>query len=125
MSNMYDRGTKARIEDLQGKVLTAVHVEDEEIRFACNDGTAYIMMHDNVCCEDVRVEEVIGDIAGLIGSPLLMAYEASSEAEVDHFQHQTWTFYTLATVKATVVIRWLGESNGYYSERVDLIRAHN
>lgn len=111
--------------DLLGKTL--VHCakgEDEtgqdEIRFTTSEGVRYRLTHWRDCCESVRVEDVAGDLEALRGDPLLMAEEAVQER--DDSADQTWTFYKLATVKEYVTIRWLGESNGYYSERVDFER---
>ena len=81
------------------------------------------MYHHQDCCENVTVEDVCGDVADIVGSPLTLAEKSTSdknpEGVVKKYQDSfTWTFYKLATVKGYVTIRWYGESNGYYSEGV-------
>jgi len=113
-----------KFEDLKGKVLKEATVEDREIRFVTVDGDIYRMFHYQDCCESVYVESVVGDVQDLVGEPILVAEEVTShdnpeDAEVSEYQESfTWTFYKLATRKGYVDIRWYGESNGYYSERV-------
>lgn len=107
------------IEEFLGKTLQNVEVHDDEIYFDTEDGERYLMYHAQDCCETVYVEDVIGDVEDLIGSPLTMAEEVSERGE-SRFGTSTWTFYKLATNKGYVTFRWLGESNGYYSESVDI-----
>ena len=77
------------------------------------------MFHEQDCCESVQVEDVAGDMQDLVGSPIVQAEESSnSDNPPLRCESFTWTFYRLATAKGQVVLRWLGESNGYYSESV-------
>ena len=110
-------------EDLVGSTLTNIENSDNEIVFTLKNGDRYKLYHSQSCCEHVYVEDVIGDLDDLVGSPLTMAEEASNEEEPPtpsgYHESYTWTFYKLATVKGYVTIRWFGSSNGYYSDRVD------
>lgn len=110
--------------------------DDEAILFVCDDGSAFAMGHEPSCCESVAIESINGDLADLIGAPIVLADEASSGngsddavacapegwAPGEYAESFTWTFYRLATRKGHVDIRWYGSSNGSYSESVDFVR---
>ncbi len=124
---------------LISKTITAIEVNEDrdEMRFACSDGATYLMKHDHDCCESVEIEDIIGSLEDLIGSPILQAEEVSEggrgrdtrDEESPYWpegvakpeyapESYTWTFYKFATIKGSVTIRWYGTSNGYYSESV-------
>jgi hypothetical protein len=108
-----------------GKIAT--EATPESLTF--EDGSVLLFYHDQDCCESVDVDDVVGDIADLVGSPLLVAEEVSSDDAPappgEYVESCTWTFYRFATVKGTVTVKWLGESNGYYSESVDWTYTEN
>ena len=109
---------EAEIELLLGRIVENIDVKDEEIVFWCNNNRVFRMFHSQDCCESVSVEEVIGDINDLIGSPVVMAEERTQDDPNPSDGSGTWTFYEIGTAKGTVTIRWYGGSNGYYSETV-------
>lgn len=75
------------------------------------------MKHYQDCCESVLVEDVIGDPNDLVGAQILEVRE-STKHEDDGVWSTTWTFYHIITDKADIAIRWIGTSNGFYSESV-------
>jgi hypothetical protein len=93
-----------------------------EMLFETADGERFMFAHQQDCCESVDINDIVGDLQDLIGSPMLIAEEVSGATEPDeeHYESYSYTFYKFATRKGYVDVRWLGESNGYYSESVDL-----
>lgn len=107
------------VSEMLGKTFSRVIADDETVTFE-NDEVRYVLYHNQDCCESVVVEEIIGDIEDLEGWPLLIAREDHDADDPGTCQGEsyTWTFYSFATFKGYVTIRFLGESNGYYSEEV-------
>lgn len=118
---------KAKMDWLVGKTLVRAEQQDnDKMVFETDSGEIFEMFHSQDCCESVEIESVVGDLSDLIGHPITLAEEVLGETPADYkFEYEpdsyTWTFYKFATIKGYVDVRWLGESNGYYSESVDII----
>jgi hypothetical protein len=130
----------SEVKKLLGKVMAKVerlrgYGDSDRIEFTTTAGERYALFHDQDCCENVTIEDIAGDLADLVGSPIVQAEENTSDdssagavartPESEDYagdESFTWTFYKLGTAKGFVTIRWYGESNGYYSESVDFER---
>lgn len=120
-----DWGNGGNISDMVGKTFNHVYTRDDNTELVFENATErYVFFHWQDCCESVSIEDITGDVSDLEGLPLLMAEEASGEVPADfdpnNLDSYTWTFYKFATFKGYVDVRWLGTSNGYYSESVSL-----
>ena len=120
--------------DLIGQTFERIEVSSnkEVMIFHLSNGDCWRMEHHQDCCEHVRIEDICGELDDIVGCPIFVAEEVSQRVESKEeeedwgFQESaTWTFYKFGCVKGTVTIRWLGESNGYYSESVSFEKLDN
>lgn len=117
--------TKVDFDSLKGEIFRKIEVDDKKefIKLHCDDDKFYTLEHYQDCCESVFLEDVCGNINDLLDTPILLANEVTSrDNPKGNPESFTWTFYTLSTIKGTITLRWYGESNGYYSEGVDLFK---
>lgn len=126
--NYEDRDVSINL--LVGKTISAINKYDDSIVFVCSDGDTFEAYHMQDCCETVRVYDVSGNLQSLVGEEITFVIEDESKEwpnnvpTPDYVDSFTWTTHIFKTAKNIVTVRWLGESNGYYSESVYFGRTH-
>lgn len=110
--------------------ITGLKKGSEEVRIFTECGNEYMFFHISDCCEEVSLCDFDGEPSDLVGAVILSAevvsnsgddYENAEEKPNEWSESWTWTFYKIETNKGGLWMRWLGESNGYYSEEVDFV----
>jgi len=124
----YPSKYRVGLDDMVGKtikeVVGLVKYSDEVI-ITTTCGDIYKFFHMQDCCEQVNLEDFEGGVEDLVGGVILSALEVEGvceEPDMTFEESHTWTFYKIETTKGGLWMRWLGESNGYYSEGVDFIK---
>ena len=107
--------------DLLNSVVTNIDLDNDRVRIELENGSAFIMEHDQECCESVYITDGKNEMRELVGYKIVDATCEVSEGESE-YGSATKTDFTFKTDEKTVVLRWFGESNGYYSESVDFYR---
>lgn len=104
------------------KTVTGGEKGDYEMIITFESGKAIKVYHEQDCCEMVYIEDEESD--DIVGGFVHFAGFVSGEGgyfDGDEDYSHTWSFLKIDTSKGSIWQRWLGESNGYYSEEVDVI----
>ena len=108
---------------VEGKtVLEVVGLEkqEESVTLKLDDNSELEFYHEYSCCEDFWLEDFEFSGKDIVGAKILDVLLVSEKQEVTYDGSMTWTFYKVQTDKGELFMRWCGESNGYYSEDVDI-----
>ncbi len=113
--------------ELKGKTVYFISGDQQDSEFVTlktTDGWAISLWHSTDCCEHVRVVGCIGNKLDIYGSEILSAEEDSPMEhplfDSANCESYTITVFKLTTAKGVFEIVWVGESNGFYGEGVDV-----
>ena len=94
--------------------------QEEFVTLKLDDNSEIEFYHEQDCCENVWLEDFEFSGKSIIGAKILDVILVSENREDTNGGSMTWTFYKIQTDKGELFMRWCGESNGYYSEDVDI-----
>ena len=110
---------------LVGEVLTYIDTDEknDEIMLTTASGRKIKIYHNQYGSEWVEIVDTEGNWHDLIGKVIIEASEDVKEQgdpPPEYPDSWTRTELTFRVDGATVISRWIGESNGYYSESVHI-----
>lgn len=111
------------ITDAIGRKIVSVYVNSEMINLNFADGGYIQLYHEQDCCESVWLEnhkEVGEELKRMVGQTIRVFKERTTHSVGGYSDSVTCTFYTIRTDMESCDFMFRGESNGYYSERVDI-----
>lgn len=132
---------QAVLNELIGLTITEVHgleKQSEQVILSAGD-KHFEFYHEQDCCESVDLEDFEGDAEDLVGGLVIRAEEYDSDSDYiktrnlilnnpvlePEYGSATYTFYRISTTKGDLWMRWMGESNGYYSEEITVALRQN
>ena len=112
------------VTELEGMVVDYIDEWENEIIITTQSGRRFKFYHNQNCCEEVRIWDTKGNLKTLWGKKLISVTQDAYDnlpkgVEYQPDESYTWTEITFKTTEDTVISRWIGESNGYYSQEVD------
>lgn len=122
-SNLTEEENMFILEDLKGQWLHSIeglYKGSDMVTLNTTDGR-YKFYHEQDCCETVDLYDFDGEAKDVKDSIIFSIEEVNGESVVEEdkcFESTTWTFYKIETSRGGIFMRWLGASNGYYSEEV-------
>ena len=116
--------------ELKGKTITSIqgsNSDDSDTIITTSDGSSYTLTHIQDCCENVRVYGTVGNIGDVLNEEVIVAEDTNpmdnpNAPDYKIYDSATWSQFRIVTNKGSFEIWWLGESNGYYSETVSVIK---
>lgn len=72
------------IEEFLGKRIIDIKYSDNELMFLIStddDEIKYVFYHDQDCCEDCWLDDIVGDLSDLLDRPLLKAEERINDGD--------------------------------------------
>jgi hypothetical protein len=116
--------------ELKGKTITSIqgsNSDDSDTIITTSDGSIYTLTHIQDCCENVRVYGSVGNIDDVLNEEVIAAEDTNpmdnpNAPDYKYYESATWSQFRIVTNKGSFEIWWLGESNGYYSETVSVIK---